>query len=211
MKTSLLSILAALLTAGATSTQAEAPSFDCAASDSSATDLICEIPALAELDRELDRLYRLAVAGPNMTDDRLSLLRATQRGWIGGRDDCWKASVGLERCVRDSYILRIDELRTGYADARTDDDAGISLGPFAYRCEGLDALVSAVFVGGAEPATLLKWRNTALVLDQIQSGSGARYTRSYDDGAFEFWTQGDSALLTLPETGELSCEEEPTG
>ena len=36
--------------------------------------------------------------------------RAIQRGWIKGRNDCWKAG-DLRQCVEESYQLRITELQ----------------------------------------------------------------------------------------------------
>ena len=187
------------------------PSFDCAKAASTAEEAVCADPALVSLDLELARLYALAVDGPEMDDTRLSELRAVQRGWIKGRDECWKASVPMERCVADAYAMRIDEVRTGYAASRADDDAGASLGPFAYRCEGLDALVSAVFINSEEPLVSLRWRETAVVLTRMPSGSGARYAQDYVDGTFEFWTQGDEATLQTPSDGQLTCTQEPTG
>ncbi|RVT81659.1 hypothetical protein DXV76_19635 [Rhodobacteraceae bacterium CCMM004] len=206
-----LSILAFAVCLPAGAAWALDPSFDCAAAESSAEEAVCANPALAELDLEVSRLYDLAVDGPSMYQARLNELRAIQRGWVKGRDDCWKASVPLERCVAESYAMRIDELRTGYADSRGDDDAGTALGPFAYRCDGLDALVSAVFVNTTDSLVSLRWRDNAVVLARVPSGSGARFAQDYADGRFEFWTQGDEASFQTPAGGALSCVEEPTG
>ena len=61
---------------------AATPSFDCAKADSSAEEAICASDALAELDIELARLYRLAVKDDTLGADRLAELKAMQRGWI---------------------------------------------------------------------------------------------------------------------------------
>lgn len=182
------------------------PSFDCSSPASSAEEAICASDALAAMDVELARLFALAVNGPNMTSDREKELKAYQRGWIKGRDDCWKASVGLEACVAGSYAMRIHELREGYADARAEE--GGSTGPFAYVCDGLDAGLSAVFVNAGEPMLSLKWRENWLVLPQVPSGSGARYAA---EGQGEFWTKGDEAMLTLPDGEPLSCRQDDIG
>jgi len=38
------------------------------------------------------------------------LLKAEQRGWIKGRDDCWKSDE-MRGCVKREYRYRIDALR----------------------------------------------------------------------------------------------------
>lgn len=168
------------------------PSFDCSKAASSAEEAVCASDALAALDLEVSRLFDLALHGPNTTDT--ATLKAYQRGWIKGRDECWKAG-DLERCMRDSYALRIDELRRDYADAR--GEPGASTGPFAYVCEGIDAGVSVSFVQAGDSMTVLRWRDTALVLPLARSGSGSRYQGE----TAEFWIKGDEAMLTLEGTG----------
>ena len=185
-------------------------SFDCAKAGNSAEEAVCGSEGLAGLDRELARLYRLALDGPHMTPERNDELKTMQRGWIKRRNDCWKAEEA-ETCLADSYAIRIHELRQGYADARSADAAGISLGPFAFHCDGLDALISAVFVNGAAPVVSLTWRETWLVLPIAPSGSGARYARTDAEGTTEFWNKGREATLALPGKDALACREEPTG
>jgi uncharacterized protein len=174
------------------------PSFDCSSPASAAEEAVCTSDALAAMDVELGRLYRAAAEGSNMTPDRLGELRSTQRGWIKGRDECWKAQE-LERCVRDEYAIRIFELRQGYADARS--TPGASRGPFVWECAGLDARLGTVFVEGPAPVAVLQWRDTRVVLPQTVSGSGARYA----DGPVVFWIKGDSASLTPPGGAETDC------
>ena len=188
------------------------PSFDCSKVDSSAEEAICVSEDLAALDLELARLYGLALKGPHMTAERKATLKAKQRGWIKGRNDCWKARIGLEPCVAGSYVMRIDEIRTGYADARSDDQNGASTGPFAYRCDGFDALVSAVFVNAGTPRVSLRWHEEGVVLKIVPSGSGAKYASdNYQAGTFMFWTKADEAIFARPGEPELSCKSEPIG
>lgn len=85
------------------------PSFDCARATSSAENLICADAELARLDRLLADRYSAALkqvqaldVGASAAEDEL---RATQRGWIKGRDDCWKAD-SLRACVEDAYLRR---------------------------------------------------------------------------------------------------------
>ncbi len=186
------------------------PAFDCGKADGSVEEMICNNDGLAELDREMARLYGLAVNDPNLGADRMNELKAMQRGWIKGRNDCWKAD-DMASCVAENYAMRMHELRMGYANTRSDDAAGITIGPLAYVCGGLNAGISAVFVNGAEGLVSLKWNDKDVALTQAISGSGARYEGESFDGAYEFWTKGREALLTTPETGQLNCMEDEIG
>lgn len=76
---------------GVISGHAAAPSFDCTKTDSAAAEQVCEDKELAALDQELTRLFALAKNGPHITASRRKELIATQRGWIKGRDECWKS------------------------------------------------------------------------------------------------------------------------
>ncbi len=192
--------------------QSLAPSFDCSQSDSDAEDAICKDSGLAELDLELSRLFHLALTGPNMTADRAEGLKQSERDWIRDRRECWKASVGLETCVANAYAFRIHEIREGYADARGKDAAGMSVGPVALRCEGMDALISAVFLNGERSLVSLKWLDRGMVLPRVPSGSGSRYeTDIWDGGSSLLWTQGDEAVFNEPGGPESKCVVEEIG
>ncbi len=90
------------------------PSFDCTkVKKDSSEGLICRSDRLTDLDRELAAVYKKALT--EATDTQL--LKAEQRGWIKGRNDCWKAG-DEEACMVGAYRQRIDELRGKY---RLDD------------------------------------------------------------------------------------------
>jgi uncharacterized protein YecT (DUF1311 family) len=89
----------------------DAPSFDCSKASSQVEELLCSDPELAALDVELARLYKAVSA--QTTGQKLKTLRTYQRGWIKGRNDCWKAvGAGARACVEASYRDRIRELRS---------------------------------------------------------------------------------------------------
>ena len=71
------------------------PSFDCLKASSDAEELICADKKLAALDRRLATRFEAAMQAARAQDAGADAaaknLRATQRGWIKGRDDCWKA------------------------------------------------------------------------------------------------------------------------
>lgn len=199
----------AAATASAAASAAKA-SFDCAKAGSSAEKLVCSDPLLAELDVETARLYALAEATPGGDAQRMAELRATQRGWIKGRDDCWKAD-DEKACVTASYAGRILDLRQGYANARSADGAGISMGPLALACDGLDFGIGAVFINGSTSLAQLAWKDRAVTLASGPTGSGAQYTGSAFDGEYRLWTKGDEALFTLPGKPEAKCRIEQIG
>lgn len=189
------------------------PSFDCAAAGSEAETAICADAGLAALDRELARLYQLALSDPALDAEARATLQATQRGWIKGRDDCWKADAGLEGCIAAEYALRIHEIREGSAVARSGDEADVSIGPTTWRCDGLSGPLSVTFVN-VEPGPLvaIRWGAEALVLPIARSASGARYASEAEPGGPAlFWTKGDQATFAAPGGPDLACAMDETG
>ena len=189
----------------------QGPGFDCSKASGSAEEEICGDPRLARLDRELARLYGLAVNGPNMSQDRRNELKAMQRGWIKGRNDCWKSDGGLKPCIAASYAVRIDDIRTGYFDSRQDDAAGISTGPFAYVCDGLDAVISLVSVATDPGILSLRWRDNWITPVAVPSGSGTIYEAQTVGGHYEFWSKGEEASFTFPDGTVLDCKQDEIG
>jgi uncharacterized protein len=195
----------------AESAGAPVPSFDCARAASGAETAICGNPWLARLDVELSRLFALATADPGISEVDRDVLKAAQRGWIKGRDACWQAGEPLDTCIAASYVLRIDALRTEQVAARADDAAGLSLGPFAYVCEGLDAPVSVV-IANADPGILsLRWGADRATPVQQPSGSGSLYEASLPEGSLSFFMKGREALLTFPAGNTFQCRQDEPG
>ena len=201
---------AAAMAAGAASPSPAKPDFDCAKAEGEAQELICKTPELAQMDVELGRLYALAAKGDFMSPDRLNELKAMQRGWIKGRDDCWKADDTMQ-CVATAYAQRIHELRQGYANARSDDAAGISTGPLALACEGTDFGVALTLVQSDPGAAYLQWNANGIALAHVATGSGAKYAGIWSGEKAELFTKGDEALLTLPGEVERKCRIEEIG
>jgi uncharacterized protein len=189
---------------------ATAPSFNCAKVDSAAEKLVCNDAQLAALDRETARLFALARDGKYMDAKQRRELVTTQRGWIKGRNDCWKAE-NLRRCVLDEYAIRIHQLRQGYAGARTQDKKGISMGPKVADCKDFDALIGLTFINSEPPLAVLEWRYTKQVFTQGRSGSGARYLNAAPDGESVFWIKGDNATFDRPGGKSYQCRIEIPG
>lgn len=86
------------------------PSFSCSAvNKGSMEELICQNETLSALDLKLTNTYKQAL----VKSSNNSTLKAEQRGWIKGRDDCWK-SENKTSCLNDSYQERISELQKKY-------------------------------------------------------------------------------------------------
>ena len=185
---------------------AATPSFDCTKAESSVESLVCADEELAKLDREIAQLFVLARRGPHMTPERQAELIGTQRGWIKGRNDCWK-EPDVRICALFNYAVRIHELRDGFADTRTRDSDGISKGPVSEMCPNFDSRISATFIQTELPMVYLTWQNMSYVLMLGPSGSGARYVgKDSSNREIVFWDKGREALLELPGRSQLTCQ-----
>ena len=139
------------------------PSFDCSKSTGEFEQMVCKDPALAALDRQLADTFAqaLAKAGDKAT------LQASERGWIKGRDECWKAD-DKPACVREAYIVRIVDLRIQH---------GLVVIPSAveYRCDDNSKPFAATFYNDEPRAAVLTWGNDQAIVPAAVSASGARY------------------------------------
>ncbi|MBP7581696.1 MAG: MliC family protein [Vogesella sp.] len=145
---------------------AQSPSFPCRQAGSSAERLVCQSPQLAKLDRQLASAYRSALAKTGQP--QRATLKAEQRGWVKGRDDCWKAA-DLAACVRDSYTLRIAELQARYQLLPAQ-------AVVRYQCGANTANDMQVRFYATEPATLIAERgDRSELMYQQPAASGARY------------------------------------
>lgn len=145
---------------------AQGPSFDCTRAEKGSIEAdICENPDLAALDRELATVY--AQATRKAARQHPPTLAAEQRGWIKGRDDCWKSANRIA-CIEDSYRLRIAELQASY-------ELTPRHGPFWYSCD--DAPGSEVVVTFFEttPKTLRAERGDSTSLMFMMGAEGTTY------------------------------------
>lgn len=71
---------------------------------------------LAELDRKMSATYQCSLKvleGVVDREEATQWLKATQRGWVKSRNDCWKEEDET-RCTKHSYETRIVEQQTRY-------------------------------------------------------------------------------------------------
>ena len=145
--------------------------------------MICNDEALQALDRTLAKTYARAMQ--NLPEEDQASERAMQRGWIKGRNDCWKADdVGT--CVTHSYQIRTVELqiRSGELEA----PAFVTL-----RCkQEPDKHFTASFYNTTEPrSVVLTLDNDQVIAFTAPSASGARYQAN----GVDFWTKGKDASV----------------
>lgn len=113
--------LAALMLIAPCAALAQGPAFDCARASGQVEKLVCTDASLARLDRQLHDVYEAALA---KAQGRLkTTLREEQRGWVKGRNECWKADgqptwltaswteSTVPGCTQAQYRLRTAELQ----------------------------------------------------------------------------------------------------
>jgi uncharacterized protein len=192
----------------ATLAAAAGPGVTCAgARPRSIEALICGSPLLAALDAEMARLYRLAT-GPREPVVAMAIgAKQAQPDWIRERNRCLK-TAGRETCVRDQYLARIAGLRVASRAAR-DDGHGISRGPFVFRCENTDGLLTVIFVDSDPAFASISHQGQRQTLRRAPAASGARY-----EGADErvFWEhQGEATYRAGAAAPEVRCVPEAIG
>jgi uncharacterized protein YecT (DUF1311 family) len=155
MKTALRHALVLCATGLAQAASAQTPAFDCAKAQGEVEKQICSDAALAALDRQLDTVYKAATA--KATGKLATTLRSEQRGWVKGRNDCWKATQQtwitatwtvdtVKGCIDAQYRLRTSELQAVWRllPPRT----------VAYACQGNPANELVLNFFASNPATL---------------------------------------------------------
>lgn len=97
-------------TAQKTTSAKSGPSFSCAAvTKGSMEELICQSSTLSAMDLKLTETYKQALVKSHNN----STLKAEQRGWIKGRNECWKED-DKNACLANSYQQRLSELQSKY-------------------------------------------------------------------------------------------------
>lgn len=170
---------------------AVSPSFDCGRAEGSVQELICSDAELAGLDRRLDQLYRKAL--DSFPQEEIPTLKATQRGWIKGRDECWK-SENIGDCAREAYERRITELeiKTG---------STMVPAPAIYSCEDGRLLTAYFYNETLMPALILGDGTEQHLLYHALSASGARY----EGRNISFWSKGDRAQYSTFGAESVEC------
>jgi uncharacterized protein len=173
------------------------PSFDCGkAAAGSIEEMVCRDDGLSSLDRKLAEAYR--AASRKAVNEHPPVLKAEQRGWIKGRNECWK-SDDKRSCAEEAYRTRIAELQARYRLV-----AGT--GPVFYACDGDPRNVVVATFFKTDPPTLVAERGDQVSLMYLQpSGSGARYQGRNES----LWEHQGEALITWGYGApEMRCKQE---
>ena len=174
---------------------ANQPSFDCSkVKKNSPEGLICSSDKLMNLDNELATVYKQAL--PKATKE--DMLKAHQRGWIKGRNDCWKAK-DEEQCMVDEYKLRIKELKEKYGLSSIQDRSGSTSKGFdkVLKLEGITFHVQATNEGSLNQLTItpsgLSITNDVIKQEIDGSVAGAEIADLNSDGSPEIYIYVNSA------------------
>lgn len=194
---SLFSIIVSVLVMALTAS-ADGPSFDCSKVEAgSVEEMVCKDKSLSALDLKMAEVYK--EASKKAVDEKPPVLKAEQRGWIKGRDDCWK-SEDEKKCVEQSYLLRIAELQARYRLAE-------GRGPFFYSCDASPAKEVVLTFFETDPPTAIAEFGDSVSLMYLQpSGSGAKYQGPNETA----WIKGKEAMVTWGYgSPEMKCEQKP--
>ncbi len=174
---------------------AEGPSFDCAkVAPGSVEALICKDAALTTLDRTLAEVY--AAATKKASNEHPPTLKAEQRGWVKGRDDCWK-DADKRACIEREYRRRIVELQARYRLIP-------SKPAVTFVCDGEARNEVVVTFFETDPPSLIAERGDQTSLMIVQpSASGTKYQGRNET----FWEhQGEATITWGYEAPEMHCK-----
>lgn len=199
-------LLAGVVAPGRASAQARGPAFDCAKAQGEVEQLICKDEGLAALDRTLDGVYKAAQA--KAKNEVPPVLVAEQRGWVKGRNDCWKSRNGdptfltaswqatsVRECTEGNYKIRISELQAKYRLVPLK-------GPVSFACENNPANeLVATFFETDPPTARLERGDQTVTAWLVPAASGSKY----EGQNVELWTKGNEARVTWL-GAELKCQ-----
>lgn len=127
------------------------------------------------------------------------MLKAEQRGWIKGRNECWQ-SDDKRGCVRDGYQHGNAELQARYRLVPGN-------GPVGFMCDGNPANEVIAMFFQTDPPTLIAERGDSVSLMSLQpSGRGEKYQGRHET----FWEHQGEALITWGYGApEMRCKKAP--
>lgn len=190
---SLMGVLAAVGWQMVGTAMAQGPSFDCGNASGSIEEMICNDGELSALDRKLAGVY--AAASKKAANEHPPVLKAEQRGWLKGRNECWK-SEDSRACTEKAYQLRIAELQARYRLVP-------ETGPFWYACDGNPANEVVVTFFRTDPPTLIAERGDSVSLMYLEpSGSGSFYRGRNES----FWEhRGEATVVWGYGSPQMRC------
>ncbi len=176
---------------------AQGPSYDCKKARGSIEALVCADVELGALDRTLAVVY--AGARRKAVNEHPPVLKAEQRGWIKGRNDCWKAG-DKRQCVTESYRRRIAELQARYRLVPISASA-------TFVCDGDPRSEILVNFFQTDPPSLIAERGDSVsLMYQQPAASGARY-EGRNESLWEH--QGEATVVWGYGAPDMRCKAQP--
>jgi uncharacterized protein len=172
------------------------PSFDCTKVEKGSIEgLVCQDAQLIALDNKMAQVYKAATK--KAVNEHPPILKAEQRGWVKGRNDCWK-SGDKRACVSGVYRDRIAELEARYRLVKI-------TGTTTYNCPN-KAEVIATYFETDPPSAIAEYGDATSMMYVQPSGSGAKY-----QGPNEIiWESKGKAKITWGYgSPEMNCVVEP--
>jgi len=176
---------------------AQGAAIDCRKANGDIEKMICADPELGALDRTLAVVYSAALR--KAANERPPVLKAEQRGWIKGRNDCWKAA-DRQLCAVESYRLRIAELQARYRLIPVSASA-------TYICGGdpRNEVIASFFQ--TDPPSLIAERGDSVsLMFQQPAASGTRYL-GRNESLWEH--QGEATVVWGYGAPEMRCQKKP--
>jgi uncharacterized protein/heat shock protein HslJ len=175
---------------------AQTPAFDCRKASGEIEKQICADSELGALDRTLSVVYAAALR--KSRNEHPPMLKAEQRGWIKGRNECWKAADQLQ-CVAQAYRLRIAELQARYRLVPVSASA-------TFICEGDSRnQVIANFFQTDPPSLIAERGDSVSLMFQQPAASGARY-QGRNESLWEH--QGEATVVWGYGAPEMRCQKQ---
>jgi uncharacterized protein/heat shock protein HslJ len=175
---------------------AQTPAFDCRKASGEIEKQICADSELGALDRTLSVVYAAALR--KARNEHPPMLKAEQRGWIKGRNACWKAA-DQQQCVAQAYRLRIAELQARYRLVPVSASA-------TFICEGDSRNQVIVNFFQTDPPSLIAERGDSVsLMFQQPAASGARY-QGRNESLWEH--QGEATVVWGYGAPEMRCQKQ---
>lgn len=188
------------------------PSFDCDEPGlSEVQSRICADSALGTLDVRLDSVWSTALErarGTAMPQMWVEEMVDYQRGWVAGRDECWKApeereyagmreDEAIRRCTETAYRERIARLQADWGLAE------VTQGPVFWVCgdDPGNEFVTTFFATDPQAVRVERGGQSEVFL-RTRTASGARYEGF---SGKSFWDRGGSAAFVWPEGETRIC------
>ncbi|WP_101758826.1 MliC family protein [Oceanicoccus sp. KOV_DT_Chl] len=171
------------------------PSFVCnGVREGSIEALVCADETLAALDRSLAQVYAAATAKAG--NEQPPVLKAEQRGWIKGRNDCWKAE-DKNQCITTEYQHRIAELQARYRLVASN-------GPYRFSCDNNPAKEVVVTYFETVPATLIAEHGDSVSLMYRQPAASGSFYQGGNESFREH--QGEAQIVWGYQAPVMRCQ-----